>query len=120
MGQHARSPSPIPSVLTARFVSPAVCPRLFPASPLRRPQLCSEDYGWWWRSFLTSGSCALYVFLYSAFYFSKLEANLAVTYFLYFGYMSIICFGLFLMTGLVGFTSALWFTRKIYGSIKID
>ncbi len=27
-----------------------------------------------------------YVFMYSAFYFSKLEANLAVTYFLYFGY----------------------------------
>jgi len=83
-------------------------------------QLCSEDYHWWWRSFLTSGSTALYVFCYSAFYFSKLEANLAITYFLYFGYMSIICFGLFLMTGLVGYTSSLWFTKKIYGSIKVD
>ena len=25
-------------------------------------QLCTEDYHWWWRSFLTSGSSALYVF----------------------------------------------------------
>jgi transmembrane 9 superfamily protein 2/4 len=83
-------------------------------------QLCSEDYHWWWRSFLTSGSTALYVFMYSTFYFSKLEANLAITYFLYFGYMSIICFGLFLMTGLVGYASSLWFTKKIYGSIKVD
>ena len=32
-------------------------------------QLCSEDYQWWWRSFLTSGSSAFYVFIYSAFYF---------------------------------------------------
>merc|ERR1712070_861104 len=67
-------------------------------------QLCSEDYNWWWRSFLTSGSTAIYVFLYSAFYFSKLEANLTITYFIYFGYMTIICFGMFLMTGLVGYS----------------
>ena len=83
-------------------------------------QLCSEDYTWWWRSFLCSGSTAFYVFLYSAFYFSKLEANLAITYFLYFGYMTVICFGLFLMTGVVGYISSLWFTKKIYGSIKVD
>jgi len=28
-------------------------------------QLCNEDYHWWWRSFLTSGSCAAYMLLYS-------------------------------------------------------
>lgn len=83
-------------------------------------QLCAEDYHWWWRSFCVSGSTAGYVFLYSAFYFTKLESNLAITYFLYFGYMAIICFGLFLVTGLVGFAAALWFCKKIYGSIKVD
>ncbi|KAK3737539.1 hypothetical protein QZH41_010645, partial [Actinostola sp. cb2023] len=31
--------------------------------------LVSEDYHWWWRSFLMSGSCSLYVFLYAVFYF---------------------------------------------------
>jgi transmembrane 9 superfamily protein 2/4 len=83
-------------------------------------QLCAEDYNWWWRSFLASGSTALYVFLYSAFYFSKLEPSLFVTYVLYFGYMSIICLGLFLLTGCIGFLACLWFTRTIYGSIKVD
>lgn len=28
-------------------------------------QLCNEDYRWWWRSFLSSGSAALYLFGYS-------------------------------------------------------
>ena len=32
-------------------------------------QLCSENHRWWWRAFLTSGSSALYLFLYSALYF---------------------------------------------------
>jgi transmembrane 9 superfamily protein 2/4 len=27
-------------------------------------QLCSENYHWWWRSFLASGGAALYLFLY--------------------------------------------------------
>ena len=83
-------------------------------------QLCAEDYHWWWRSFLTSGSTALYVLLYSAFYFSKLESNMYVTYVMYFGYMGIISLGLFLLTGTIGLFAALWFTKKIYGSIKVD
>ena len=28
-----------------------------------------QDYHWWWRSFFTSGSCSIYVFLYAVFYF---------------------------------------------------
>ncbi|CAM9887135.1 unnamed protein product [Phaeothamnion confervicola] len=48
-------------------------------------QLCAEDYHWWWRSFLTSGSTAGYVFLYSALYFAHLQSNMFVTYLLYFG-----------------------------------
>merc|ERR1719333_1111569 len=32
-------------------------------------QLTSEDYKWWWRSFLSSSSSAFYVFLYSVLYF---------------------------------------------------
>lgn len=62
-------------------------------------QLCAEDYRWWWRSFMTSGSTALYVFLYSIVYFSRLESNMFVTYLLYFGYMAVISLGVFLVTG---------------------
>lgn len=83
-------------------------------------QLCSEDYRWWWRSFLTSGSTAIYVFLYSIAYFSRLEGNMFVTYLLYFGYMAVISFGIFLITGTIGFFSCLYFNYQIYSSIKVD
>ncbi|KAI3889614.1 hypothetical protein MKW92_012228 [Papaver armeniacum] len=53
--------------------------------------LCSEDYLWWWRSYLTSGSSALYLFLYATFYFfTKLEITKPVSGVLYFGYMTIV------------------------------
>lgn len=83
-------------------------------------QLCSEDYRWWWRTFLTSASTAIYVFLYSSFYFSKLESNLLITYLLFFGYMLIISFGIFLITGTVGFFAGLWFNMVVFGSLKVD
>lgn len=83
-------------------------------------QLCSEDYRWWWRSLVTSGSTAIYVFLYACFYFYRLESNMTVTYFLYFGYMGIISLGVFLITGAIGFFSTFYFNYSIYGSIKVD
>jgi transmembrane 9 superfamily protein 2/4 len=82
--------------------------------------ICGEDYRWWWRSFITGGSSAFYVFGYSFHYFKQLESNSPATYVLYFGYMALISFGLFLVTGSVGLLSSLWFNRKIFGSIKID
>lgn len=82
--------------------------------------LCAEDYHWWWRSVLTSGSTALYVFLYSIFYYSRLESTLFVTYFLYFGYMAMISVAVFLITGTVGMFSCLYFNYQIYASIKVD
>lgn len=42
--------------------------------PTPTPTLPAEDYHWWWRAYLTSGSSALYLFLYSLFYFyTKLD-----------------------------------------------
>ncbi|XP_052181473.1 transmembrane 9 superfamily member 9-like [Diospyros lotus] len=84
-------------------------------------QLCSEDYHWWWRSYLTSGSSALYLFLYAAFYFStKLEITKPVSGLLYFGYMLIVSYAFFVLTGTIGFYACFWFTRLIYSSVKID
>ena len=83
--------------------------------------LCGENYHWWWRSFCTGGSTAIYVFLYSFMYFNQLEASkTAATYVLYFGYMALASLGLFLMMGFVGVASSLWFNRTIFASIKID
>jgi len=93
--------------------------RFFPAQTYF--QLCSEDYNWWWRSFLTSGSSALYLFIYSAVYFhTKLEITQVASAVLFFGYMAMISWCFFLMTGAVGFVSSLTFANKIYAAIKVD
>lgn len=84
-------------------------------------QLCQEDYNWWWQSFLTSGSSALYLFLYSGFYFvTKLEIKGVVPAILFFGYMLLVSFTFFLFTGTIGFLACYLFISKIYTSVKID
>merc|ERR1712232_211158 len=84
-------------------------------------QLTSEDYNWWWRSFFSSASSAVYVFLYSILYFSsRLQIERAVSTLLYFGYMSIISIVFFLLTGSIGMIATFQFVKVIYGSIKID
>ncbi|KND01964.1 uncharacterized protein SPPG_02472 [Spizellomyces punctatus DAOM BR117] len=83
--------------------------------------LCSEDYRWWWRAFLTSGASALYVFLYGVLYYcTRLEINDVPSTILYFGYTFTMSLLFFLLTGTIGFTACFKFVRKIYGSIKID
>ncbi|GBG26123.1 Transmembrane 9 superfamily member 9 [Hondaea fermentalgiana] len=83
-------------------------------------QLCSEDYHWWWRSFLTSGSSSLYLFLYSILYYSsRLELHFVGTV-IYFAYMGLIAISFGLLTGCVGFFAAFFFNRQIYASIKLD
>merc|ERR1711865_1051308 len=80
-------------------------------------QLCGEDYNWWWRSFLTSGASAVYLFGYSVLYFyTRLEIVKFVSGMMYFGYM----FMVFVLTGTVGFYSTFWFIRTIYAAVKVD
>lgn len=84
-------------------------------------QLTSEDYHWWWRAFFSSITSALYVFLYAWLYFStRLYIDKTVSVLLYFGYMFIVSYTFFLLTGSIGLVSTFYFVRAIYGSIKID
>eukprot|EP00922_Rhytidocystis_sp_ex-Travisia-forbesii_P046301 GHVS01069026.1.p1 GENE.GHVS01069026.1~~GHVS01069026.1.p1 ORF type:complete len:661 (+),score=74.55 GHVS01069026.1:409-2391(+) len=84
-------------------------------------QLAGEDYHWWWRSFMCSAASAFYVFLYIAVYFnSSLSITQPVSVMLYFGYMSILSYAFFLLTGAIGFISTFVFIRAIYGSIKVE
>jgi len=84
-------------------------------------QLCSEDYHWWWRSFLTSGASAFYMFLYSIFYFfTKLEIETFVSSLLYFGYTFIMAFAFFVSTGTIGYYACYLFVKKIYSVVKPD
>uniref|UniRef100_A0AC35UBU4 Transmembrane 9 superfamily member n=1 Tax=Rhabditophanes sp. KR3021 TaxID=114890 RepID=A0AC35UBU4_9BILA len=83
--------------------------------------LCSEDYRWAWRSFLTSGFTAGYLFLYCVYFFnSKLAITGIVSTILYFSYTAIFVFMFFLMTGTIGYISTYYFIHKIYSSIKVD
>jgi transmembrane 9 superfamily protein 2/4 len=84
-------------------------------------QLTAEDWRWWWRSFFVSGSSAGFIFLYSVLYFfSKLQVTKTVTFFIYFGWMSVASLTFMFLTGTVGCISTFFFVRAIYGSIKID
>lgn len=83
--------------------------------------LCAEDYHWWWRAFLSSGSTAGYLFIYCCHYFvTKLNIEDAASTFLYFGYTFIMVFLFFLLTGTIGFMACFWFVRKIYSVVKVD
>ncbi|XP_066152516.1 transmembrane 9 superfamily member 2 [Euwallacea fornicatus] len=83
--------------------------------------LCAEDYHWWWRSYLTSGFTAVYLFLYCCHYFfTKLQIEDAASAFLYFGYTLIMVFLFNLLTGAIGFFACFWFIRKIYSVVKVD
>ncbi|XP_065888892.1 transmembrane 9 superfamily member 2-like [Dysidea avara] len=83
--------------------------------------LCSEDYRWWWRSFFSSGSTALYLFLFTIHYFYyKLSIQGMASSILYFGYTFIMVLLFFVLTGSFGFLACLLFVRKIYSIVKID
>ncbi|KAH8804648.1 hypothetical protein F5884DRAFT_796766 [Xylogone sp. PMI_703] len=83
--------------------------------------LCSENYHWHWRAFLTAGASAFYVFLNAIIYWiSKLQLGGFAGSVLYIGYSALISFLFFILTGTIGYFASWAFVHKIYGSIKID
>lgn len=84
-------------------------------------QLCAEDHRWWWTTFFQCASAGGYLFLYSLWFLSSrldmVGVLPVVIYLTYMGMISI-CFGL--VCGSVGFMSAFYFTRTIYGAVKVD
>eukprot|EP01125_Pyxidicula_operculata_P002012 TRINITY_DN11990_c0_g1_i1.p1 TRINITY_DN11990_c0_g1~~TRINITY_DN11990_c0_g1_i1.p1 ORF type:complete len:659 (-),score=148.07 TRINITY_DN11990_c0_g1_i1:105-2039(-) len=84
-------------------------------------QLCAEDWHWWWRSFMTPGASAFYMFLYAIFYYvTRLEVEGFIPSLLYFGYSAILCLFFFVLTGTIGFYSCYWFVKTIYRAIHQD
>lgn len=62
--------------------------------------LNAEDYRWYWSSYLSSASTAVYVFLYSIYYFlakTKMTGFFQTAF--YFGYMSVFCLALGILCG---------------------
>ncbi|KFD55131.1 hypothetical protein M514_04049 [Trichuris suis] len=83
--------------------------------------LAAENYHWWWRAFFIGGSQAIYVFLYSVYYYmTKLQMVGFTAKILYFSYTFLISITFWLLAGTVGFYAAYAFVRKIYSAVKID
>lgn len=83
--------------------------------------LCSENYHWHWRAFMTAGASAFYVFANALIYWAtKLQLSGLAGSVLYIGYSALISFLFFILTGSIGFFASWAFVQKIYGSIKID
>lgn len=83
--------------------------------------LSGEDYQWWWRSVLSTGSTGLFIFVYSVFYYrnrSSMSGLVQTTEF--FGYSLLTAFVFSLMLGSVSFWASLAFIRHIYRSLKMD
>jgi len=84
-------------------------------------QLCGEDHRWWWKSFWNCATAGVYLFLYSLWFLSsKLDLVGALPIMVYLTYMSMISIAFGLLCGAIGFYSCFWFTRKIYGAVKVD
>ncbi|KAB8288100.1 hypothetical protein EYC80_010233 [Monilinia laxa] len=83
--------------------------------------LCSENYHWHWRAFMTAGASAGYVFANAMIYWvTKLQLGGLAGSVLYIGYSALISFLFFILTGSIGYFASWAFVQKIYGSIKID
>ncbi|KAJ3065535.1 hypothetical protein HDU98_011115 [Podochytrium sp. JEL0797] len=83
--------------------------------------LCSEDWRWAWRAFMTAGCSGVYIFLHSAvYYFRKLHVDNLASAVLYFGWSLVMSVLFTVLTGSVGYVSCLVFVRSIFGSIKVD
>lgn len=84
-------------------------------------QLSLLDHRWWWRSFLTSTSYGVWLFLYSIFYYLFVsEVAGFASMLLYFGYMLVGSVVVCLMFGAVGVLASFVFVRVAYASVKIE
>jgi transmembrane 9 superfamily protein 2/4 len=85
-------------------------------------QLCAEDHRWWWRSFRRGGAVALYVALYAVgFLFSSLSSlHGFLPVLLYLSYTAILCLGLYLAMGAIGFVASAVFVHCIMKAAKSD
>eukprot|EP00659_Diplonema_papillatum_P002777 gene2777-4337_t len=84
---------------------------------LKVPQILHRRY----RSFLTSGSYAFWLYMYCInYYVNALHIPNLLSSILYFGYMFMVSYFFFVLTGFIGFTSAFIFVWTIYSSIKIS
>ena len=82
--------------------------------------LCKGDYNWWWKSFFVSASPALYIAVFSIYYFLSIDITRFTAIVVYFLIMALICTLTALICGACGVISTFGFLYYIYSKIKID
>lgn len=83
--------------------------------------LSGEDYRWWWRSVVSTGSTGIFIFAYSVFYYhNRSSMSGLVQSAEFFGYSLLTAMVFCLMLGAVSFWASLAFIRYIYRSLKMD
>ncbi|KAL7002020.1 Transmembrane 9 superfamily member 1 [Sarracenia purpurea var. burkii] len=83
--------------------------------------LNAENYHWQWTSFFSAASTAVYVYLYSIYYYcvkTKMSGFFQTSF--YFGYTLMFCLGLGILCGAIGYLGSNLFVRRIYRNIKCD
>ncbi|CAO2835334.1 unnamed protein product [Amaranthus hypochondriacus] len=83
--------------------------------------LNAENYHWQWTSFFSAASTAIYVYLYSIYYYhvkTKMSGFFQTSF--YFGYTMMFCLGLGILCGAVGYLGSSLFVWRIYRNIKCD
>ncbi|XP_058189495.1 transmembrane 9 superfamily member 1-like [Rhododendron vialii] len=83
--------------------------------------LNAENYPWQWTSFFSAASTAVYVYLYSIYYYAvktKMSGFFQTSF--YFGYTLMFCLGLGILCGAIGYLGSNLFVRRIYQNIKCD
>lgn len=84
-------------------------------------QLCAENYHWWWQSFMTGGSLAVWIYVYSVWYlWTKLHVEGFLSTMLYLFYSALACGVLGLAGSTMGVCVAWAWVRRIYGGVKVD
>jgi len=83
-------------------------------------QLNAENHRWWWNSMFNGGALGGFVYLYCIYYFSQAPLTGFLQGIFFFGYMAVICWGLFLILGSFGFYTSFTFVRYIYKQTRSD
>jgi transmembrane 9 superfamily protein 2/4 len=80
--------------------------------------LCAENWQWWWRSFLVGAGSAVWVFIYSVWYYwTRLSVQGWISGLLFFAYSALACCVYGVLLGTLGFLASYTFVRKIYGFV---
>lgn len=79
------------------------------------------SFRWHWRAFLTGGGSAFWLLAYGLFYWaSRMSLDSLSSILLYLGYLFLLAFMDFLVTGTIGFLASYWAVRRLYSSVRID